>query len=68
MAARREGKSPLAVAEFYTQAFLKDAQDLNILPPDSYIKASDHIPEMQHLIERLIKKGHALRTKRQRLF
>ena len=58
-AARREGKSPLAIAEFYSQAFFTDLDQLNILPPESYIKASDHIPEMQHLTARLIKKGHA---------
>lgn len=58
-AARKEGKSPLAIAEFYTSAFLQDSDKLQIIPPESYIRATDHIPEMQQLADKLIKKKHA---------
>ena len=56
VAAKREGKSPLAIADHYTQAFLDDAAALNLLPPDSYTKATDHIVEMQELIKKLLDK------------
>ncbi|MFH0831003.1 MAG: cysteine--tRNA ligase, partial [Parcubacteria group bacterium] len=58
-AARREGKSPLAIAGFYTRVFLEDARRLNLVPPESYVRASDHIPEMVALAEKLIKRKHA---------
>ncbi len=58
-AARREGKSPLVLAEHYTRAFLADAGTLNLRAPDAYIKATDHIVEMQELITRLIEKNFA---------
>ena len=34
IAAQREGKDPWAIAEFYTQAFLSDIDQLNIARPD----------------------------------
>lgn len=57
--ARREGKTPKQIAEFYTQAFLDDRHQLNILDPMKYPKASEHIPEMIALIQTLINKGFA---------
>jgi cysteinyl-tRNA synthetase len=59
VAARREGKSPLAIAEHYTRAFIDDGQQLQFIAPERYAKATDHIQEMLELIEQLIKKGHA---------
>jgi len=58
-AARSEHLSPLAIAEKYTRLFLEDRHKLNILDPDVMPKATEHIPEMIALIERLIAKGHA---------
>jgi cysteinyl-tRNA synthetase len=58
-AARSEHVSPLAIAEKYTRIFLEDRHKLNILDPHVMPKATDHIPEMIALIERLIAKGHA---------
>jgi len=58
-AARSEHLSPLAIAEKYTRLFLEDRHKLNILDPDVMPKATEHIPEMVALIERLIAKGHA---------
>jgi len=59
VAARKEGKSPLAIAEFYTSIFLDDSHKLRLAEPESYIRATDHIPEMQALAAKLIKKKHA---------
>jgi cysteinyl-tRNA synthetase len=58
-AARTEQLSPLAIAEKYTQRFLEDRHKLNILDPHVMPKATEHIPEMIALIERLIATGHA---------
>ncbi|MFO0705190.1 MAG: cysteine--tRNA ligase [Candidatus Andersenbacteria bacterium] len=62
MAARKEGKSPLAIAEFYTKFFLEDLARLHAVPPESYIRATDHIAEMQALTTKLVKKKHAYQT------
>ena len=58
-AARSEHLSPLAIADKYTRLFLEDRHKLNILDPHVMPKATEHIPEMIALIERLIAKGHA---------
>lgn len=58
-AAEVEGKSTSEIAAFYTDAFLRDTAAINILPADSYPRASDYIPQMQDLITRLIERGHA---------
>ncbi len=60
--ARREGKSAWDVAAFYTEAFLNDMDDLNILEPNIMPKATDHIPEQIAIVERLLEKGHAYET------
>ena len=57
--ARREHVDPLVLAERYTKQFFVDRAKLNILEPEVICKATDHIPEMIALIERLIAKGNA---------
>jgi cysteinyl-tRNA synthetase len=57
--ARREGLDPLAMAERYTAQFMVDRRKLNIIDPHVVAKATEHIPEMIALIERLIAKGNA---------
>ena len=42
-----------------TEKFLQDMRDLNVLMPDHYVRATDHVPEMLALIERLLANGHA---------
>jgi len=61
-AALAEGKTPQEIAEFYTRAFLEDEARLNILPAHHYPRASEHIPQMQDLIARLLEKGLAYRV------
>jgi cysteinyl-tRNA synthetase len=54
-----EGLQPLEIAEKYTAAVFEDAAALGIRPADLYPKATDHIPEMIELTQRLIDRGHA---------
>lgn len=58
-AAETEGKTPQQIADFYTAAWLEDEALLNILPVDVMPKATDHIPEMIELTQRLLDKGLA---------
>ena len=59
IAAKREGRDPETLARKYTEQFMADRQKLNILPPHVMPKATDHIPEMIQLIQRLIDRGNA---------
>lgn len=45
-----------------TQRFLQDMASLHALPPDKYVQATDHIPEMIQLISELLEKGAAYRA------
>jgi cysteinyl-tRNA synthetase len=54
VAAVREGKSPMVIADYYTKAFMADSQALALVQPEQYTRATDHITEMLALIERLI--------------
>ncbi len=60
--ASREGKTAWEIARIYTDAFLADCRDLNIIPPDVLCKATEHIPEQIALIRRLEDKGLIYRT------
>lgn len=46
----------------YIEAFFGDLQKLNIEPAERYPAATDHIPEMIALIERLIERGLAYKS------
>jgi cysteinyl-tRNA synthetase len=54
-----EGLSASEIADKYTRAFLEDADLVGIQRADVYPRATDHIPEMIAIIERLIERGHA---------
>ncbi|MCL2439904.1 MAG: class I tRNA ligase family protein, partial [Alphaproteobacteria bacterium] len=43
--AAREGKSAWDVAKFYTDQFMRDVADLNIIPPLEFTRATDFIPQ-----------------------
>ena len=54
-------KDPSQLREYtdqYTAAFMEDCRQLRIEEPDLVVHATDHIPEMVSLIERLTTKGH----------
>jgi len=55
--AEERGKSVLEIADFYTQAFFKDTDRMNILRPTVVCKATEHIADMIALIERIEKNG-----------
>ncbi len=61
-AATQQRKTAWEIASFYTDAFLHDLKELNILLPDRMPKATDHIKEMIKLIEALEKNGFTYRT------
>lgn len=42
-----------------TERYRQDMRDLNALDPDHYLKATEHVPEMVVLIEKLIEHGNA---------
>jgi cysteinyl-tRNA synthetase len=46
----------------FKAAFFEDLKRLNIEPAEHYPAATDHIPEMQALIARLLASGHAYRS------
>lgn len=56
--AQERGQSVLEIADFYTKAFFKDTERLNILRPDVICKATDHISDMIELIKRIEANGH----------
>ncbi|TSA45984.1 cysteine--tRNA ligase [bacterium] len=62
-AAVESRKSAWEIASFYTDAFLKDLRELNILLPDKMPKATDHVKDMIKLIEKLEEKGFTYKTK-----
>ena len=60
--AAREGKTVWEIAEHYTDAFMSNIEDLNILTADIWPKATDHIQEMIDMVQDLIDKGFTYTT------
>src|SRR5256885_2739834 len=58
-AALAEGKTPKQIAEFYEGRFHEDERRLGILADTRFPRATDHVPEMISIIERLIARGLA---------
>jgi cysteinyl-tRNA synthetase len=59
LAVEDEGLRALEIAAKYTQAVLEDAEAVGIRLPDVLPKATEHIPQMLELAERLVENGHA---------
>lgn len=57
--AKREHKTVMEVAKFYTDAFFADCEKLNIKRPDVVEPATNCIPEFIYMIEVLLEKGYA---------
>ncbi len=57
--AKREHKTVMEVAKFYTDAFFSDCEKLNIKRPDVVEPATNCIAEFIHMIEVLLEKGYA---------
>jgi cysteinyl-tRNA synthetase len=61
-AAKEEKKTPLEIAAFYTERFLKDFDRLNIDRPEIICKATDHIKDMEQFVKKLLDNGYAYET------
>uniref|UniRef100_UPI0040577FEC cysteine--tRNA ligase n=1 Tax=Agathobacter sp. TaxID=2021311 RepID=UPI0040577FEC len=57
--AKRENKTVMEIAQFYTDAFFSDCEKLNIKRPDVVEPATNCIPEFIHMVEVLLEKGYA---------
>ena len=58
-ASREQQKSPMEIAEFYSNIFFEDLNKLNINRPEIIAKATDHISDMIHYVEKLVELGFA---------
>lgn len=57
--AKREGKTVMEIAKYYTDAFFSDCSKLNIKRPDVVEPATNCINEFIHMVEVLLEKGYA---------
>ena len=57
--ARREHKTVMEIAKYYTDAFFEDCRKLNIKTPDVVEPATNCIPEFIKLVQGLLDKGYA---------
>ena len=60
--AKREHKTIMEIAKFYTDAFFADCAKLNIKTPDVVEPATNCITEFIHMIEVLLEKGYAYKA------
>ena len=57
--AKREHKTVMEIAQYYTDAFFSDCKKLNIKTPDVVEPATGCIPEFIELVSKLLEKGYA---------
>ncbi|MBQ8587122.1 MAG: cysteine--tRNA ligase [Oscillospiraceae bacterium] len=57
--AKRENKTVMDIAKYYTDAFFADCDKLNIKMPDVVEPATNCIDEYIHMVQTLIEKGYA---------
>lgn len=57
--AKREHKTVMEIAKFYTDAFFDDCKKLNIKTPDVVVPATTYIDEFIRVISSLMDKGYA---------
>jgi cysteinyl-tRNA synthetase len=55
--AAREGKTVWQIAQFYWDSFRRDIARLNIIEPDTWCRATDHIAEQIEMVRVLKEKG-----------
>ena len=60
--ARKQNLSLRDYTDIYTKAFFDDRDTLRILPADRYPRATDHIPQMIEMIQKLLEKGYAYQS------
>ncbi|MCK4753369.1 MAG: cysteine--tRNA ligase [Planctomycetes bacterium] len=59
VAAKKEKKHPMALAEIYTRSYFEDMDMLGCVRPDISPRASGHIIEQIELVKTLLEKGYA---------
>ncbi len=60
--AREENKTPLQIANYYTELFFNDLKLLNIEKPEIICKATDNIDIMLEYVKKLLDNGYAYET------
>lgn len=60
--AREQKRTPLEIAAYYTDIFMKDISRLNIDIPEVIAKATDNIDEMIDFVDKLVDKGYGYET------
>lgn len=60
--ARKSGTGVWEIARYYEDVFFADLDALNIERPAVICRATDHVPEMIALVEKIIANGHAYET------
>jgi len=58
-AAAAENIAVATLTQRYSEAFHRDIESLNVLPPSAEPRATEHIPAMLKMIEKLLAKEHA---------
>ena len=61
-AAEKEGKTAWEVAEFYSEVFISDYDKLNLIRPQKFAKATNHIKEQIDLVKKLEENGYTYAT------
>jgi len=60
---KETGEDPIKIADKFHSKALEEFKKLNILPADVYPKVSEHLSKIYEIIEILLKKGIAYKTK-----
>jgi cysteinyl-tRNA synthetase len=68
VAAGLENRSTQEIADAYEAAFHADAAAVNLLPAHVFPRATEHIPEMLRLAERLVDAGYAYATPQRNVY
>jgi len=63
-AAKRDGKNPEEIFQYYKKLYEQDLSALNTLPPSVAPRATDHIQEMIEMVKTLLDKEYAYQTER----
>ena len=61
-AAKKEGKDPYEIANFYTNFFFQDFDKLQLKRPSITTKATDNIPQMLEMVKEIMAHGYAYET------
>ena len=61
--ARKQNLSLREYTEMYTKAFFEDCNTLKIVPANQYPRATEHVPEMVEMIQKLLEKGFAYESR-----